>query len=121
MYEKAFCPRCRGGCWFRGMCVACTIGAPQVADTTFRPRNPPMGRFRGGMANTPNNGSGRLVFRKSNGTLMDHPITKGIDEVATFAAQLTGEDRHPMGMNAAIARQNPQFVLSVMHWLTNAM
>jgi hypothetical protein len=136
-------------------------------------------RFRGGMANIPENSSGRLVFRKSNDTLMDHPITKGIDEVATFAgssfemdaegeallvfgpqtysysgqnepvpvtghlqgavlrykqgrvavfgeaamftAQLTGEDRHPMGMNAAIAKQNPQFVLNVMHWLTNAM
>jgi hypothetical protein len=135
-------------------------------------------RFRGGMANTPNNSSGRLVFRKSDGTLMHHPITKDIDEVATFAgssfelevegepllvfgpqtssysgqaqpvpvtghlqgavlfhqrgrvavfgeaamftAQLTGEDRHPMGMNAAIAKQNPQFVLNVMHWLTNA-
>ena len=136
-------------------------------------------RFRGGMANTPENSSGRLVFRRSNGTLMDHPITKGIDEIATFAgssfemdaggeallvfgpqtysysgqnepapvtghlqgavllyvkgrvavfgeaamftAQLTGEDRHPMGMNAAIAQQNPQFVLNVMHWLTNIM
>jgi len=134
-------------------------------------------RFRGGMANIPENSSGRLVFRKSNGTLMDHPVTEGIDEVATFAgssfemdarreallvfgpqtysysgqnesvpvtghlqgavlryktgrvavfgeaamftAQLTGEDRHPMGMNAAIAKQNPQFVLNVMHWLTN--
>ena len=42
-------------------------------------------RFRGGMANVPENSSGRLVFRKSNGTLMDHPITKSIDEVATFA------------------------------------
>jgi hypothetical protein len=136
-------------------------------------------RFRGGMANIPENSSGRLVFRKSNGTLMDHPITKGIDEIATFAgssfemdaggeallvfgpqtysysgqnesapvtghlqgavllyvkgrvavfgeaamftAQLAGEDRHPMGMNAAIAKQNPQFVLNVMHWLTNTM
>lgn len=135
--------------------------------------------FRGGMANIPNNSSGRLVFRKSNGTLMDHPITKDIDEVATFAgcsfeveaggepllvfgpqtysysgqhepgpvtghlqgavlryhsgrvavfgeaamftAQLTGGDRHPMGMNAAIAKQNPQFVLNVMHWLTSTM
>jgi hypothetical protein len=135
-------------------------------------------RFRGGMANIPENSSGRLVFRKSNGTLRDHPITRATDEVATFAgssfeidaggeallvfgpqtysysgqnepvpvtghlqgavlryengrvavfgeaamftAQLTGEDRHPMGMNAAIAKQNPQFVLNVMHWLTSA-
>lgn len=136
-------------------------------------------RFRSGMANIPKNSSGRLVFRKSDGTLMDHAISKGIDEVATFAgssfemegggepllvfgaetysysgqnepvpvtghlqgavlrfntgrvavfgeaamftAQLTGEDRHPMGMNAAIAKQNPQFILNVMHWLTKTM
>src|SRR3990170_2961644 len=28
--------------------------------------------------------SGRLVFRRSDGTLADHPITSGIDSVATF-------------------------------------
>lgn len=136
-------------------------------------------RFRSGMANTPKNSSGRLVFRKSDGTLMGRPITQGIDEVATFAgssfemeaggepllvfgreaysyseqdepvpvkghlqgavllfsngrvavfgeaamftAQLSGADQHPMGMNAAIAKQNPQFLLNVMHWLTKAM
>ena len=133
-------------------------------------------RFRNGFA-----GSGRLVFRRSDGTLMDHPVTKGIDEVATFtgssfqvdapgqpllvfgpevdsfaqrndpnpvsmkghfqgavlpfgkgrvavfgeaamfSAQLDGPTKNPMGMNAPIAKQNPQFVLNVMHWLTGLL
>lgn len=137
-------------------------------------------RLRSGMARKPDDLTGRLVFRKLDGTLMDHPITNGITEVATFAgssfemeaggepllvfgsdaysfsdqddkgpvsvkghlqgavllfgkgrvavfgeaamftAQLSGTDYHPMGMNAAIAKQNPQFVLNLMHWLTNA-
>lgn len=137
-------------------------------------------RFRSGMARKPNDTTGRLVFRKSDGTLVSHPITNGITEVATFAgssfemeargepvlvfgsdaylfseqndnnripvkghlqgavlrfgegrvavfgeaamftAQLSGPDYHPMGMNAAIAKQNPQFILNLMHWLTNA-
>ncbi len=126
-------------------------------------------------------GSGPLVFRRSNGTLKDHLITKGIDEVATFtgtsfqvdtagqpllvfgsdvflrqslrqgntsnpislkghlqgavlpfgkgkmaafgeaamfSAQLADVDRHAIGMNAAIARQNPQFLLNILHWLS---
>jgi hypothetical protein len=29
-------------------------------------------------------GGGRLAFRRSDGTLRDHPITQGIDEVVTF-------------------------------------
>ena len=126
-------------------------------------------------------GGGRLVFRRSDGTLMDHPVTKGIDEVATFtgssfqvdapgqpllvfgpevysfaqrndpnpvsmkghlqgavlpfgkgrvavfgeaamfSAQLSGPTKNPMGMNAPIAKQNPQFVLNVMHWLTGLL
>lgn len=130
-------------------------------------------RFSGGVA-----GSGRLVFRRSDGTLTDHSITKGIDAVATFvgsslqvdaagqpllvfgpavylrqkndtnprslkghlqgavlpfgkgrvavfgeaamfSAQLTGLwTGFAMGMNASIAKQNPQFLLNVMHWLT---
>ncbi|GEM_PF-442532 len=136
-------------------------------------------RFRSGIAANPGNRSGRLVFRRSDGTLMDHAVTKGIDSVATFAgssfqmdapgqpllvfgpkvysyteqkdsvlvkghfqgavlpfgkgrvavfgeaamfsAQLTGLDRHPMGMNASIAKQNPQFLLNVMYWLTGVI
>jgi hypothetical protein len=34
-----------------------------------------------------------------------------------FSAQLTGREKAPMGMNAAVARHNPQFLLNVMHWL----
>jgi hypothetical protein len=138
-------------------------------------------RFRNGVAVNPKDRSGRLVFRRSDGTLMDHPVTKGIDEVATFtgssfqvdppgqpllvfgpevysfaqqddpnpvpmkghlqgavlpfgkgrvavfgeaamfSAQLSGPAKNPMGMNAAIAKQNPQFLLNVMHWLTGLL
>ncbi|MBI3679195.1 MAG: DUF4350 domain-containing protein [Acidobacteria bacterium] len=138
-------------------------------------------RFSNGVALNPKDRSGRLVFRRSDGTLRDHPVTKGIDEVATFtgssfqvdaagqpllvfgpdvyswaeqndpkplpvkghlqgallpfgkgrvavfgeaamfSAQLAGPDKLPMGMNAPIARQNPQFLLNVMHWLTGVL
>jgi hypothetical protein len=137
-------------------------------------------RFRSGMVRKVDDPTGRLVFRKSDGTLVDHPITRNVSEVATFAgssfeldprgepllvfgsdaylfsqqsdvsptavnghlqgavlrfgegrvavfgeaamftAQLSGPDYHPMGMNAAIAKQNPQFILDLMRWLTNA-
>lgn len=137
-------------------------------------------RFRSGMVRKLDDPTGRLVFRKSDGTLVDHPITRNVTEVATFAgssfeldlrgepllvfgsdaylfseqsemsptevrahlqgavlrfgegrvavfgeaamftAQLSGPDYHPMGMNAAIAKQNPQFILDLMRWLTNA-
>ena len=135
-------------------------------------------RFLGGIAWRKGDKSGRIVFRRSDGALMDHPITQGIDQVATFtgtsfqldssghpllvfgpgvysvkerndpnpisvkgklqgvvldfgrgrvavfgeaamfSAQLSGPEQNPMGMNAAIARQNPRFLLNVMHWLT---
>ncbi len=38
-------------------------------------------------------------------------------EAAMFSAQVEGPDREPMGMNAPLAEQNPQFVLNVLHWL----
>ena len=38
-------------------------------------------------------------------------------EAAMFSAQRQGPDRLPMGMNQAEARQNPQFLLNVIHWL----
>ena len=38
-------------------------------------------------------------------------------EAAMFSAQRAGPDRTPMGMNAPEARQNPQFLLNVIHWL----
>jgi hypothetical protein len=137
--------------------------------------------FLSGVAVEPNNRSGRIVFRRADRTLMDHPVTKGIEEVATFtgtsfqldksgqpllvfgsdvyswkeendpnpvlvkghlqgavlefgkgriavfgeaamfSAQLSGPDKRPMGMNAPIAKQNSQFLLNVMHWLTRVM
>jgi len=39
-------------------------------------------------------------------------------EAAMFSAQLGGPNRAPVGMNAPIAAQNPQFLLNTMHWLT---
>ncbi|QQS45904.1 MAG: DUF4350 domain-containing protein [Acidobacteriota bacterium] len=39
-------------------------------------------------------------------------------EAAMFSAQLAGPNRAPMGMNAPEASQNPQFLLNVMHWLS---
>jgi len=41
-------------------------------------------------------------------------------EAAMFSAQLGGPNRNPMGMNAPQARQNPQFLLNVVHWLVGA-
>lgn len=38
-------------------------------------------------------------------------------EAAMFSAQLAGSKRRPMGMNAPVAAQNPQFLLNVLHWL----
>jgi hypothetical protein len=124
--------------------------------------------------------SGPMVFRKADGTLKAHPITEGIEGVATFtgssfeldvpghpllvfgpetysfetpdqanpvavsgrlqgavltlgkgriavfgeaamfSAQLAGADKRPMGMNAPIAKQNPQFLLNVMRWLAGS-
>ncbi len=134
-------------------------------------------RFSNGVSRDPKDSSGRLLFRRADGTLMDHVITEGINEVATFtgtsfqverpsqpllvfgsnvysfkeqndpnpvslkdhvqgaviqfgrgrvavfgeaamfSAQITGPDRHPMGMNAPIAKHNAKFLLNVMHWL----
>ena len=137
-------------------------------------------RFLDG-AVTRRGGDGDIVFRKSEGTLIDDPITKGIDDVATFtgssfeldtigrpllvfgpemysspqqdapnavlvsgrlqgavltfgkgrvavfgeaamfSAQLTGPDKAPMGMNAPVAKHNPQFLLNLMHWLAGVL
>ena len=137
-------------------------------------------RFRNGAARDmkATDRSGRLIFGKVDGTLVDHSVTKGVDQVATFtgssfqlyapgqpllvfgpelysfagqndpnpvpvqghlqgallpfgkgrvavfgeaamfSAQLSGPDKASMGMNAPIAKQNPQFLLNVIHWLT---
>ncbi|MDX2034324.1 MAG: DUF4350 domain-containing protein [Blastocatellia bacterium] len=42
-------------------------------------------------------------------------------EAAMFSAQLAGAQKTPMGMNAPIAPQNPQFLLNVMHWLSGLL
>lgn len=118
----------------------------------------------------------RLTFRRADGTLRNHPLTNGIEQVATFggsafrleqsgdpllvfgpavrswaasdsseisvagwlqgAVRSIGKGRvalfgeagmftaqlnangNPMGMNADIAKQNSQFLLNVVHWLT---
>jgi len=38
-------------------------------------------------------------------------------EAAMFSAQVSGDERRPMGMNMPGAEQNPQFLLNIMHWL----
>jgi hypothetical protein len=42
-------------------------------------------------------------------------------EAAMFSAQLAGPQRRPMGMNSPEARENPRYVLNVMHWLSGAL
>jgi hypothetical protein len=42
-------------------------------------------------------------------------------EAAMFSAQLAGPNRQPMGMNAPIAAQNPQFLLNLLHWLSGLL
>lgn len=42
-------------------------------------------------------------------------------EAAMFSAQLAGPNRNPMGMNAPLAKQNYQFLLNVMHWLSGLL
>lgn len=145
--------------------------APLAADALARSLGV---RFLNGIAYIDR--SARLMFRRGDGTLVDHPLTQGIEQVATFggsafqlerpgepllvfgadvrfyvasdsseipvsgwlqgAALAFGQGRlavfgeagmftaqlnasgNPMGMNAAIARQNPQFLLNVVHWLS---
>lgn len=38
-------------------------------------------------------------------------------EAASFSAQLQGDEKRKMGMNNPQARQNPQFLLNIIHWL----
>src|SRR5258706_3162260 len=42
-------------------------------------------------------------------------------EAAMITAQRQGPDRRPMGMNQPTAKQNPQFLLNVIHWLDGKM
>ncbi len=78
-----------------------TTEAGQMTDAT--PRIPVNGWYQG------------AVLRFGKG----HVAVFG--EAAMFSAQLAGPNRSPMGMNAPIASQNPQFLLNVMHWLTGKL
>jgi hypothetical protein len=42
-------------------------------------------------------------------------------EAAMFSAQVDGPNREPFGMNTPAAKQNPQFLLSVLHWLSGLL
>jgi hypothetical protein len=42
-------------------------------------------------------------------------------EAAMFSAQLAGPEKIPMGMNNPVAKQNPQFLLNVMRWLSGLL
>lgn len=42
-------------------------------------------------------------------------------EAAMFSAQVSGDERRPMGMNMPSAARNPQFLLNVMHWLAGIL
>ncbi len=149
--------------------------------------------FENGFATGPGRNWGPIVFRRSDGSLADHPITNGrapperVDSVASFtgqafratapsdhlmtlpattvlllperawqfsestrsiqaggmlqgavlrygdgrvaafgeaamfSAQASGLTRTPMGMNAPVAAQNPQFLLNLLHWLSGLL
>ncbi len=42
-------------------------------------------------------------------------------EAAMFSAQVSGQVRRPMGMNAPRANQNPRFLLHTVHWLAGLL
>lgn len=42
-------------------------------------------------------------------------------EAAMFSAQLAGQQRAPMGMNAPIAAQNPRLLANLMRWLSGEL
>jgi hypothetical protein len=42
-------------------------------------------------------------------------------EAAMFTAQVSGPQRVPSGMNDPAAKQNPQFLLNVVHWLDGSL
>ena len=78
-----------------------TSVAGQITDET--PRVPVGGWYQGAVIEV---GKGRVAV---------------FGEAAMFSAQLAGPDRGPMGMNAPVAAQNPQFLLNVMHWLSGRL
>lgn len=44
-----------------------------------------------------------------------------LGEAAMLTGQVAGPNRRPMGMNAPNARQNQQFTLNVVHWLSGVL
>jgi hypothetical protein len=42
-------------------------------------------------------------------------------EAAMFSAQVEGPKREPFGMNTPAAKQNPQFILNLLHWLSGLL
>jgi hypothetical protein len=78
-----------------------TSVAGQITDDT--PRIPVNGWYQGAVMRF---GKGRVAV---------------FGEAAMFSAQLGGPERVPMGMNAPIAAQNPQFLLNIMHWLSGKL
>jgi len=71
--------------------------------TDATPRTPINGWLQGAVVRV---GSGRVAV---------------FGEAAMFTAQLAGPDKIPMGMNAPIAPQNPQFLLNILHWLSGLL
>jgi hypothetical protein len=44
-----------------------------------------------------------------------------LGEAAMCSAQVAGPERRPMGMNQPLAKQNPQYCLNVVRWLTGVV
>jgi hypothetical protein len=44
-----------------------------------------------------------------------------LGEASTCSAQLAGPQQVPMGMNSPLAKQNPQFCLNIVHWLSGLL
>jgi len=83
------------------LCLAvATFGRPSDKDT---PRVPIKGWHQGVVMKV---GKGRVAI---------------FGEAAMFSAQLQGPQKRPMGMNAPGAKQNTQFLLNVIHWLSGLL
>ena len=67
-----------------GGAVLLIVDHPPFVEATVELAAAVVIRLRNGGARDPTIGSGRLVFRRSERTLIDHPITRSIDSVATF-------------------------------------
>ena len=44
-----------------------------------------------------------------------------LGEAGMLSAQVVGPGRVPMGMNSPLGKQNPQFILNAMHWLSGVL